>query len=320
MMVNFTEDTCHVVVHTANMLRQDWEDKTDAFWVSPPLRLLDKETETVIGTNFKNDLCKYLRSYKRPAINDLASRLEKYDFSPVNVIFIASVPGRYPVSSHDYGLLKLRHALQNNTMSASADDTILAQVSSYGSIGAPYYKEIQNILSTPLQALTSLRFKLIFPTMKNVKDSLFGLISGSSIFFNSTSAGGKRQLIMSKDSLCQWHAIKAGRDSVLPHVKTYMRYRGDDIKWCLLTSANLSKSAWGATENGVFRIQSYEAGVLILPSLYGHDTMTASYKSDSQHNCMNLRMPYDLPPRPYTPQDERWSPQKAMLQANPAPR
>lgn len=42
----------------------------------------------------------------------------------------------------------------------------------------------------------------------------------------------------------------------------------DVISWFLLTSANLSKPAWGVLKDGAISIQSYELGVLVFPSLF----------------------------------------------------
>ncbi|KAI1498689.1 phospholipase D/nuclease [Biscogniauxia marginata] len=70
----------------------------------------------------------------------------------------------------------------------------------------------------------------------------------------------------------------AGRKRAAPHIKTYIRYssgtavpggRPVTIDWALLTSANLSKQAWGEAPNkfGEVRIASYEIGVLVWPDL-----------------------------------------------------
>ena len=53
----------------------------------------------------------------------------------------------------------------------------------------------------------------------------------------------------------------------MPHIKTYARvYEGGDIAWLLLTSANMSKPAWGAwvKGDGTFGAQSFELGVLMV--------------------------------------------------------
>lgn len=65
----------------------------------------------------------------------------------------------------------------------------------------------------------------------------------------------------------------------MPHIKSYCRVCIKDDKiaglyWFLVTSANLSKAAWGVsnkttagslTGDPPLRIMSYEAGVLFLP-------------------------------------------------------
>ena len=57
----------------------------------------------------------------------------------------------------------------------------------------------------------------------------------------------------------------------MPHIKTYCRWTDENgLFWFILTSANLSKAAWGAFNKGSkldlpLRIMNYEAGVLFLP-------------------------------------------------------
>jgi Tyrosyl-DNA phosphodiesterase len=52
----------------------------------------------------------------------------------------------------------------------------------------------------------------------------------------------------------------------MPHIKSYCRYRccGDNavqIAWFLLTSANMSASAWGMVQKDIkLSIKSYELG------------------------------------------------------------
>lgn len=58
----------------------------------------------------------------------------------------------------------------------------------------------------------------------------------------------------------------------MPHIKTYGRISPDcsNLAWFHLSSANLSKAAWGMNRKGKgsgLYIMSYEAGVLFLPQL-----------------------------------------------------
>lgn len=52
----------------------------------------------------------------------------------------------------------------------------------------------------------------------------------------------------------------------MPHVKSYAALNGNDQpQWLLVTSANLSGSAWGKLEKGGDQlfVRSYELGVLL---------------------------------------------------------
>lgn len=52
----------------------------------------------------------------------------------------------------------------------------------------------------------------------------------------------------------------------MPHLKTYCRHLGQEPAWLCLTSANLSKAAWGWLQGGSLKVLNYELGVLLLPS------------------------------------------------------
>ncbi|CAD6439171.1 8824f4b5-3595-43a6-a2d9-f11a89b7d655 [Sclerotinia trifoliorum] len=65
----------------------------------------------------------------------------------------------------------------------------------------------------------------------------------------------------------------AHRKRAAPHIKTYIRFSSSShktIDWMLVTSANLSKQAWGENTNtaGEVRICSYEIGVMVWPELW----------------------------------------------------
>lgn len=88
----------------------------------------------------------------------------------------------------------------------------------------------------------------------------------------------------------------AGRKRAAPHIKTYIRYspRANpnttptpnskperSIDWALLTSANLSKQAWGEAASaggggGQIRIASWEIGVLVWPELLASTASTTT--------------------------------------------
>lgn len=111
-----------------------------------------------------------------------------------------------------------------------------------------------------------------------------------------------------------------GRDRAAPHIKTYMRTNSKDtIDWALVTSANLSKQAWGdaAKPTGQFRIASWEIGVLVWPSLFKDDAiMKKCFKTDvptelqgrpgEAGSVVGFRMPYSVPLRKYDREETPW--------------
>jgi len=171
--------------------------------------------------------------------------------------------------------------------------------------------------------------RLIFPTLKNVQESINGYPSGTSIHWTITLPAHESQESYMKSHLRQWAALKAGRDRAAPHIKTYGRVTRQDplnptFDWFILSSANLSKPAWGAMEgkppNSGLRIRSYEAGVMLIPELYGEGTVfVPTYKSDwpceeqvlwargkGYKNIVGIRMAWDLPFRKYDDGDVPW--------------
>lgn len=56
----------------------------------------------------------------------------------------------------------------------------------------------------------------------------------------------------------------------MPHCKCYTRISpdGTEIPWFLLTSANVSRGAWGKLlRGGICNITNYEAGVVFIPEI-----------------------------------------------------
>lgn len=293
---------------------------TQGAWISPRLQKVDSPDRT----EFQNDFIAYLTQYKLPPTDHLITVIKKFDFTPVKAVLIGSTPGNYHASSPDYhawGLNKLQRCLRD--CPGESTDRIQAQVSSIATLG-PTDAYFTPVLGQALNGqapghAAALPIDLVFPTVENIQESINGYGSGSSIHFRHNTTPGQKQLEYLKSHLCTWTALKSGRAKAAPHIKTYMRASagGDRLRWILLTSANLSKQAWGNISNKDKNlwIQSFELGVLLHPALFG-DTNThliPTYKRDAptpasdpskrpelpEGTYVAIRMPYDLPLVPY---------------------
>ncbi|KAK4142415.1 tyrosyl-DNA phosphodiesterase I [Dichotomopilus funicola] len=194
-------------------------------------------------------------------------------------------------------------------------------------------------------------FKVVFPTPDEIRKSLEGYVSGGSIHTKIQSSQQVKQLAYLKPIFHHWandstHGVninsnpthannsshtgsdsttiqEAGRKRAAPHIKTYIRFVEPSsestehrpiIDWALLTSANLSKQAWGeaATAAGEVRIASYELGVLVWPELYQKGAvMQGSFLTDwpgerEEKTVVALRMPYSLPLQKYGDGEVPW--------------
>ncbi|KAM0301899.1 hypothetical protein ACHAPM_005051 [Fusarium culmorum] len=131
----------------------------------------------------------------------------------------------------------------------------------------------------------------------------------------------KAALIASVPELPDGPVLESGRKRAAPHIKTYVRSNKSSIDWGLLTSANISKQAWGeaARPTGEMRIASWEVGVLIWPELLEPGSvMVGTYKTDvpevSQSPkedeeslpVVGLRIPYNTPLQRYTSDEVPW--------------
>lgn len=342
-----------VVIHTANLISFDWGNMTQGVWISPVLPLGETSTK------FQTDLLEYISKYDLPATRKLMDVIKRFDFSEAKAVLIGSTPGTYAKGAPDYeswGLHKLRKVLAevNKEGENDATDSIQAQVSSIASLGAkdtyftPFF--CSALRGEPLGGTPSSlpAVDLVFPTIQNVRDSLNGYASGSSIHFKRSALvpAQAQQLAYLKPALCSWRAVKAGRAMAAPHIKTYMRVssRADRVRWVLLTSSNLSKQAWGnVNKAGGLWIQSFELGVLLEPNLFKSSQQAhfiPTYKRDTlqpaappppplstgekaykeyvkrpklggigpRDTCVAIRMPYDLATTKYNKDEEAWSP------------
>ncbi|XP_040831107.1 tyrosyl-DNA phosphodiesterase 1 [Ochotona curzoniae] len=323
MMLLRYEEGLRVVIHTANLIHEDWHQKTQGMWLSPLYPRLVPGTHGLgeSPTHFKADLISYLKAYNAPPLQEWIDSIREHDLSETNVYLIGSTPGRFQGSQKDnWGHFRLRKLLKEHTSSIPQAESwpVVGQFSSIGSLGADEskwlcseFKESLLGLGSPGQpaGTSAAPLHLIYPSVENVRTSLEGYPAGGSLPYSIQTAEKQNWL---HSYFHKWSAETSGRSNAMPHIKTYMRPSPDfcRIAWFLVTSANLSKAAWGALEkNGTqLMIRSYELGVLFLPTAFGLDSFNVKRKFFSSHQELTapFPVPYDLPPELYGSKDRPW--------------
>ncbi|XP_042517579.1 tyrosyl-DNA phosphodiesterase 1 isoform X3 [Macadamia integrifolia] len=291
-----------IIVHTANLIHVDWNNKSQGLWMQDFPWKDQKDLKK--GHEFENDVIDYLSVLKWPEFSvnlpDIgnvtinSSFFKKFNYSSAAVRLIASVPGYHTGPNlKKWGHMKLRTILQESV----------------------FDKEFQK---SPLVYQGYAAGNAIPSPQKNVEKDFL------------------------KKYWAKWKATHTGRCRAMPHIKTYTRYSGQKLAWFLLTSANLSKAAWGALQknNSQLMIRSYELGVLFLPSstkdsgyLFSctdnggssevtcgssqnaggrkRELVTLCWRGnqsiDSSSEVIPLPVPYELPPQPYSSEDVPWS-------------
>eukprot|EP00770_Monocercomonoides_exilis_P011027 MONOS_10975.1-p1 / transcript=MONOS_10975.1 / gene=MONOS_10975 / organism=Monocercomonoides_exilis_PA203 / gene_product=unspecified product / transcript_product=unspecified product / location=Mono_scaffold00524:147-3217(-) / protein_length=809 / sequence_SO=supercontig / SO=protein_coding / is_pseudo=false len=134
---------------------------------------------------------------------------------------------------------------------------------------------------------------LVWPTVNEVAQSILGYSSGGSLCLSQKAV---REFW--KEYLCRWNGRQSGRQHMMPHSKIYTRVGHDgELRWAVITSANLSKAAWGfiTKKNNSLRISNYECGVLLHPSLILRSiNVHRMWGKTSFFSCTNQQFP--LPP------------------------
>ncbi|KAF6255393.1 hypothetical protein COO60DRAFT_1272512 [Scenedesmus sp. NREL 46B-D3] len=158
---------------------------------------------------------------------------------------------------------------------------------------------------------------LVWTTAAEVQRSREGWAGGGSI-------PGRRDNVVRpflQRHYCRWGGEPSGRQSAMPHIKTYTRYLPPGgLAWCVVASHNLSKAAWGGLQKGGSQLMVrrraanhccccrscqlciYELGVLLTPEL------EAAHRAHPHSSSVPvlLPIPYLLPPQPYGPGDVPW--------------
>lgn len=271
-----------IIIHTANLLYCDVNNKSQSVFMQDfPLK---SDESNDFECDFEHQLLQYV---ERLELGDGLERemkdiISMHDYRYARGRLVSSVPSKpweFRKDAVQYGQARMASILGEEEFDSKyADAPIVAQFSSVGNISEKFMKEItQNFSSGQYSGLGSTRdtrpvaIHLVWPTVAEVRDSLEGWFGGGSV------CGYPNRLLKTviTERIHRWGGNVTGRQRALPHMKTYLRYNRDDqtIPWILLTSHNFSKAAWGEFvqskkyNSKLFRILSYEMGILLLPRL-----------------------------------------------------
>ena len=226
-----------------------------------------------------------------------------------------------------WGHMKLRTVLSKHMKPIDSSWPVVGQFSSVGSLGKYRDDWMCGELLTSIAKCKGTSsadnlfqkhklppLKLVFPSVENVRTSLEGYPAGASIPYSSAN---KAKQPWFNEYCHQWRAEHAGRSAAAPHIKTYFRMSPFDtnirLAWFLLTSANMSKAAWGALQKkgSQLAIRSFELGVLFIPSLSSSgEECTDHYfhvSNSAKSNSNKFPIPYTVPLVPYRSKDEPWT-------------
>lgn len=189
----------------------------------------------------------------------------------LSVFLVASVPGEHhesPVHGHAWGCTRLGALLAKHSTPIPDTIPVVCQSSSIGYLGKGWLQQFLHNLrrdSLPPKGPRRLPpFKLIYPSFSDRQNCLrMGNCLPYMKFINDRQPWLRLYLQ-------HWRSDKRHRTHAMPHHKCYTRFNLEKrcIYWYLLTSANLSKTAWGIwTEDHSLKIGNWEAGVLFLPRI-----------------------------------------------------
>lgn len=319
--------SAQIVIMTANMIPQDWQLMTQGVYTTPRCTLKSKATNAVDSSSafsFERDFIKYLVTYNLPCLLPAISKLKLYDWSPCKAILVGSVPGYHRKSAStfsDWGLERLATILRRNVdiPDLASNSQLILQCSSMANSPEKWFRSLCSSMSESKNPRAKdPQVCVVYPTMKTASNSFTGREdSGDFLRFEKDSYDKMQGWL--DPHLYDWKSQDSGRESLMPHIKTYTRTYSDEdnrtlIAWHLLTSSNLSRAAWGEYQKDKTQmyIKSYELGVLFCPSLWEEDKavgvkLIPSWHSlnsgiidlttdeDEEEDMIEVRLPFQLP-------------------------
>jgi tyrosyl-DNA phosphodiesterase-1 len=282
-----------VIIGTANLIAADWERKNQGIFVQDFPAIASVSSSLVMeasgGQQFRKEL---VRFYANCGL-DLREALGRYCFSRAAADIVASLPGYHHHhhigvgAENSLGLHKLKQILRDVAARDTEDcgggrppafNRLTLQYSSQGVLNDKFISDIMDSMALRQRPTECL---FVVPTEQEVRCSVEGWRSGFSIpihlksmheYVNARlhawSPRPKPTVAEKEEGQEKAASQETGRSSLrsraMPHIKTYCQHNGVEALWLCLTSANLSRAAWGESQKSgeQLQIRSYEMGVV----------------------------------------------------------
>ncbi|XP_062189182.1 tyrosyl-DNA phosphodiesterase 1 isoform X2 [Phragmites australis] len=334
-----------VVVHTANMIYVDWNNKSQGLWMQDFPWKDAKDINKKIP--FENDLVDYLSALKWPEfrvnlpvvgdVNINAAFFRKFDYSSSMVRLIGSVPG-YHVGPNikKWGHMKLRSILEECMFEKQfCKSPLIYQFSSLGSLDEKWMSEFTYSLSagksddgSPLGIGKPL---IVWPTVEDVRCSIescyasyknfyslqwskYRMVSAYLIKFKQSCLGcAAEEQYTAHDTLIRVRCIVPAPNS--PVCTTIFMHGEESLKpgssksFIIRESFNYLCANLSLSSHFLFYV--YTQGSLVVGEKIKTKLVTLCWKGDEEKELsteiVRLPVPYQLPPQPYGSEDVPWS-------------
>merc|ERR1711933_104875 len=192
--------------------------------------------------------------------------LRQYDYTSAKVLLVPSVPGYHRGQTMDaYGHRRLRHLLRQYKVAMDTRHCLIVNVSSFGSLTVRWL--VDEFFQKSFGCGNEL--KIVWPRVDDVRQSMEGYAAGGCLCLSNKNC--KPFLF---PLFHRWQGAIRGMDgyALMPHIKTYSVVDVEEAKLCffMLSSANLSKAAWGEQQKNDSQlfVKSFEMGCLFLPQYF----------------------------------------------------
>lgn len=285
------------ILTTANMTEVNMSHCNELFYCQDfPLK--EKGEENVQQSDFEHVLCSYLEHAKRRAETfvmpstcnqNLIEKLHRIDFTEAHGKLVCSVSGK-PITNTNkgknlFGLSALSDAIKSLSIK-DEEECVIEQRWQYTSQSSASSCLVQSEFAKALAGNDGLKnnkeahLKIIYPTEDDIRGSLRGWASGLHIPIRMSSFGPNINKHLHKWSTpnrnTKNETLLSKRQRTMPHLKTYARVirrrKGDEamgenvsLDTLLVTSANMSTSAWGrrgSHTNETNTQRNFEMGLL----------------------------------------------------------